>query len=92
MPEFVFKGTLIEGPEIDLIELSGLNLSDEQTDKLWEQTTPQSLLTDDLGCEEIEVEGQDDIPGMSDSIYQYHCVEREAFILRLRTAILNYLE
>lgn len=84
MPEFVFKGTLIEGPDIDLVELAGLNLSDEQEFKLWEQITPRDLLVNDLWCEEIELEEQDDIPGMSDSVYEYRCGEREEFILRLR--------
>ena len=88
--DFVILGTLIEGPEIDLIELSGLELTEEEQQRIWDEITPRRILVEDLLCEEIEIEEFDDAPGLSDSSYEYLCGPREQFIERLRKVLLRY--
>ena len=88
--DFVILGTLIEGPEIDLIELSGLELTEEEQQRIWDEITPRRILVEDLLCEEIEIEEFDDAPGLSDSVYEYRCGPREQFIERLRKVLLRY--
>jgi hypothetical protein len=90
--EFVFTGTLIEGPDIDLVALSGLELSEEDMDRIWDEISPQGLLVDVLNVEEIEAGEIDSIPGMSDSYYEYRCGPKTEFIAKLRSALLQLLE
>jgi hypothetical protein len=93
--EFTFTGTLIEGPDIDLIEISGLQLSEDDEELLWSENDRRQFLIDNELCEEIELEGEEDesdIPGMSDSLYEYCCGARDDFVASLRSAILEELE
>lgn len=89
--EVVFRGTLIEGPGVDLIRLAGLNPSDSSEEAIWNQISRRSLLVDVLGCEEIEIESVDEIPGLSDSLFEYRCGPSSVFIPKLRQALLDYL-
>lgn len=88
--DFVFSGSLVDGPSIDLIELSGLELTDDEQDRVWENTSPRDLL-DEAGCEEIELEEFEGGPGMSDTFYEYRCGPKETFVSELRAVLLRYL-
>lgn len=87
---FVIQGTLIEGPSVDLIALSGVQLTEGEEEKIWEEISPRTLLVEILDCEEIELEEFDEVPGMSDKVYEYRCGPREEFIERLSDALLHY--
>jgi hypothetical protein len=93
--EFTFTGTLIEGPDVDLVKLSGLRLTDAEEEMLWDEIDRRHFLIDNDLCEEIELEGEEDesdIPGMSDSVYEYRCGAKNEFVARLRSAILKELD
>ena len=83
---FAFRGTLMEGPEIDLIALAGLTLTNVQ-EKLWDHTNQRELLSECLSCEEILVEKSDKVPGLSDSYFEYRCDDRAQLVKELREAI-----
>jgi hypothetical protein len=82
--DLVFTGSLIDGPHIDLVGLAGIQLSDDEHDRLWDDTSPRDLLVDILDCEEIELYEIDDMPGRSDRFFEYRCGPREEFIEKLR--------
>lgn len=90
--EFTFSGTLISGPDVDLVALSGLQLSDADEERLWESITRRRLLLDYLLCEEIKLDEIEGGPGNSDSLFEYRCGEKEAFVSKLRNAILDQLK
>jgi hypothetical protein len=87
--ELIFYGTLIEGPDVDLIDLSGLDLTAEEQERVWSEVSPRTLLVEELDCEEIELDEFEGGPGMSDSRYEYRCGPRHAFIARLAAVLLR---
>ena len=89
-----FKGTLVEGPEVNLLELSGLELTWLDYKKIWEQDdsiNQRDLLIWHLDCEEFELYEIDDSPMHSDVYYEYHCGEFDEFIKNLRDWITKLL-
>jgi hypothetical protein len=90
--ELTFTGSLIEGLSVDLISLAGLELTDEQCDRIWGKISPRDVLVEHLHCEEIELDSSDDLPGMSDSTFEYRCGPRAVFIQRLKEVLLGLLE
>ena len=78
--EFVFNGSLIEGLDVDLVEISGLKLTDEEIERIWDNISPRDLIVDnELWCEEIELHEIDEVPGQSDSYYEYRCGNYDEF-------------
>jgi antitoxin component YwqK of YwqJK toxin-antitoxin module len=94
--EFVFRGSLIDGLEIDLLELSGLELTYSDVDKIQGDVDYRELLTVELDCVEIELceigEEADEIPGQSDSYYEYQCGDKDQFVRKLRAWVIKFLE
>jgi hypothetical protein len=86
-----FKGTLVEGPEISLSDLSGLELTYSDSDKIWTNINPRDALEEYLDCEEFELYEIDESPMHSDVYYEYYCGDFDEFISKLRTWILDYL-
>jgi hypothetical protein len=90
-----FKGTLTEGPELNLLELSGLELTWSDYLKIWEKNdsiNERDLLIWHLDCEEFELNEIDDSPMHSDVYVEYYCGDFNEFISKLRMWILNYLK
>ena len=87
--KFVFYGTLIDGPGIDLLELAGLDLSDEDHDRLWNDLSPRALLAECECVEEFEEGDDDGFP--SDVWYSYEATSKERLSDELRTVILERL-
>lgn len=86
---YCFTGALCNGLDVDLVELSGLELSAKEEDVLWGQICGRDLLI--WNCEvteidELEVDGP---PGCSDKYFRYECGPKKAFIKRLRSEILG---
>ena len=89
-----FKGTLIEGPEVNLLELSGLELTRLDEIKIWEQDdsiNERDLLIWHLDCEEFELYEIDDSPMHSDVYVKYYCGDFDEFLNKLRSWIIDYL-
>jgi len=89
-----FKGTFIEGPEVNLLELSGLELTWSDYIKIWKKNdsiNERDLLIWHLHCEEFELYEIDDSPMHSDVYYEYHCGDFDEFISKLRAWITGYL-
>lgn len=87
--DLVIEGSLMDGPDLDLIDLSGLSLTDDEVDRLWNDVSPRELLIEHLECEEVEIEEIDHAPGFTDRYVQYHCGGRSDFVMRLRETILE---
>ncbi len=90
--EFVFRGSLINGLEIDLLKLSGIELTLSDVDKIWGDTNERVVVTEELDCEEIDLYESDDMPGQSDSYYEYRCNNKGEFVRKLRAWIIKLLE
>ena len=88
---FEFTGTLMEGPEIDLIELSGLKITEEQEQQIWDQINSRDLLMSCPCVDEIEEESIDDAPGLSDTYFSYTAESKEQLGQELKEAILGIL-
>jgi hypothetical protein len=86
-----FEGTLMSGPDIDIIALAGLSLSSEEEDRLWNVTNPRDLLVARTSCEETPLYETDDAPGLSDSYFQYDHADSDVLAAELREAILAIL-
>lgn len=84
--KFTFTGTLMDGPDIDIIELSGLSLTDEETDKLWSKTNARTLLLECPALEEIKLD-ETDAPLYSDVYYRYEAPSKEKLQEELKAAI-----
>jgi len=88
--EYCIKGSLVDGLELDLVALAGLELTDEQRDRLWEAIDQRSLLTDELDCAEIDLYETDGAPGISDRYVEYRCGPKKDFVKRLRAVLLKF--
>jgi hypothetical protein len=91
-PALRFRGTLIDGPDIDVIKMSGLELTGDEEEKLWSRTTPRQLVNECISCDEMEIERLDDGPGRSDSIYEYVVDDKAKFVVELQGAIRKRLQ
>lgn len=92
---FVFKASLVDGPDINLVRTSGLNLSPEQEDALWRKTNWRSLLAqcEAAGaCAEIVLKELDSSPGMSDILYEYRCNDRAQFVQCLASSLIAVIQ
>jgi len=85
-------GDLLDGLDIDIVAYSEFGaLTDEQHDKLWNETTNISLVEMCSHCELIET-GQWDAPGQSTTFYSLITNEPEKFKQELRQLIKTILE
>lgn len=80
-----FSGRLIEGPNLDLLEIAGLSLSEEDEEYLWGRVSRRDLLLS-TSCEETLVNQIDDAPGLADYYYEY-TAHRSTLRDELRAAI-----
>lgn len=84
---FVFSGSLVDGPSIDLIKIAGLDLNDQDCDRLWNTISPIELL-DECDCVDKLVVGEnDEFPGQSDQFYQYEATSLDRLKSELRSVI-----
>ena len=86
---FVFRGSLMEGPDIDLLSLAGLQLTDSEEDSLWSMTNPRDLLLE-CGCidETLQREDEERI-NCADKYFTYRAPNRKVLVAELREAILR---
>ncbi len=87
--EFVFSGSLLDGLSVDLIDLAGLDLDDDERDRIWERLTPRDVLIEYCDCAEIDIDEFEGGPGMSDRYFEYRCGNKREFVERLRAALLE---
>lgn len=87
--EFIMTGTLIGGLDIDLVALSGIQLTEDEHCELWDEVSERDFLLWHLECEEFEIKTVDCVPGMSDSWYEYRCGDKDIFLTKLRAAIID---
>ncbi len=88
---FVFRGTRMEGPDVDITSLAGLDLTEAEQEMLWDAVNERDLLLSCPCVTEIEEDTIDDAPGLSDSYYRYEATSREDLIKELREAIQEIL-
>ena len=66
----IFEGSLMDGVNEDLPTWCGLSLTDEDDEKIWEETNPIDLL---MRCPSINYyeKGGPDTPRFSDTYYKF---------------------
>lgn len=84
-----FGASLMDGPSVSLIGVSGLSRSDQLQDHLWDDHNWQSLLEECHSVSTVEVGQQDDVPGMSDVFYWVPVDNPLQFGRELRLAIIR---
>lgn len=82
----------MDGPDIDVIAISGLSLTETEKERLWAETSPLELLRDCPSVEESEVGEVDEMPGQSDVFYEFHVRSKQVLESELRCAILARLK
>jgi hypothetical protein len=87
-----FEGTLIEGPNVNLLELAGVKLDEATEQRLWDNINARDLLLLCPSCEEILLEEVDEFPGMSDSFFEYQCGDRAQLAIELAASIRSVLD
>ena len=88
---FIFHGSLTDGPEFNLLQFAGLDLTDEEHDRLWDRTNPRDFLLQALDIDEIVLDDFEGGPGQSDVFYEYRYASEEDFVRDLRKALFRYL-
>lgn len=73
------------------MDLSGLELTYSDSDKIWTNINPRDALEEYLGCEELLLYEIDDSPMHSDVYYEYYCGDFDEFVNKLRAWIIDYL-
>lgn len=87
--EFCITGALCNGLDVNLVQLSGLELTDEEHDFLWNKISERDFLLWHCDLTEIDVFETDGPPGHSDRYFRYECGPKKEFIERLRIEILD---
>lgn len=88
----VFRGSLIDGPEKSIERLSGLSLTDDQWEFIFDNFNERQLLLECDSLVEIEEEEFEGGPGQSDTYYRYEADAPEEFKRELAALILEKLE
>lgn len=88
----VFQGSLIDGPEKSIERLSGLALTDDQWEYIFDNFNERELLLECGSLVEIEEEEFEGGPGQSDTYYRYEADDPEEFKRELAALILEKLE
>jgi len=89
LEEMTFSGSLMDGPDLDLVAFAGLELTDEESDRLVDETNMRDLLCECESVQEVEKYEVDEITGMSDVYYEYCVSFPEGLRGELRTLILE---
>jgi hypothetical protein len=86
----LFRGSYMNGLDIDLVKWAGLSLSDEQHDKLWGDINETDLLGHcrhaHIDVDEYD-EDDDDSPTMSNTYYTVYSNDVDALKLELKQVI-----
>jgi len=89
LEEMILSGSLMDGPDLDLVAFAGLELSDEESDRLVDETNMRDLLCECESVQEVEKYEVDEIPGMSDVYYEYRVSDPVGLREEVRTLILD---
>jgi hypothetical protein len=87
-----FSASLVNGPDINLLNVSGLHGTDELHDAVWGSYTWKRLLEECPSAEIIKVDTWDELPSMSDTFYWVAVNDAKQFRSELRSAIVSALK
>jgi hypothetical protein len=85
-----FGASLIDGPQVDLASIAGLQLSDNASDRLVDQCSWQAILDGCSAAHCIEI-GEQDGPGVSDVFYWVSVTHPEELARQIREFIVRQL-
>ncbi len=88
----VFRGSLVDGPGESIEKLSGLSLTDDQWEFIYDNFNARELLLECGSLVEIEEGEFEGGPGQSDTYYRYEADDPEEFKRELAALILEKLE
>ena len=84
---------MMDGPNVNVLAWAGIDLSDEEHDKIFGQHTIESLVELCASADlEVTEEFEGDVPGSSDTFYVVKIDEPEEFKRELRQLIDDLLE
>jgi len=86
-----FSASLMNGPDTDLLKISGLHYTDELNDAVWGRYTWKNLVEDCSSADLIEIDSRDELPCMSDTFYWVAVANAKHFREELRSAMLSAL-
>ncbi|MFK8050732.1 MAG: hypothetical protein AB8B81_20070 [Halioglobus sp.] len=88
---FTFTGSVADGPDIDLVAMSGLKFTVQEQERLWRHIDPRTFLIEYLNMEETIrwTRGEDESSNNAELSYSYN--SREGFIYALRNGLLALL-
>lgn len=85
-----FSASRMDGPNIDIFEVSGLPWTDDINDGVWGNTNWESLF---YCCPEVDFQEEetiDEVPGQSDTYFTISIHDPRKFARELRVAMLSY--
>jgi hypothetical protein len=85
-----FSASRMDGPDIDIFQVSGLPCTDEISDGVWGNTNWEELFS---CCPEVDLQEEetiDEIPGQSDTYFTVSVHDPRKFASELRIAMLSY--
>ena len=82
--QHVCNGSLMDGLDIDLLDWAGIDYTDDEYEKFWEDVNDRKIM-DDCDNSEFEVTGEiDEIPGQSDEFFKVYTWNIEALKNEIR--------
>lgn len=88
---FKLTGTLDGPDDFDLASFAGLELTDDQYDKLWSVTNPNAILYECPCVNVIEKSEFEGLPGQSDVFFEYEATSADLLREELKVAIMRTL-
>lgn len=88
----VFEGSYIDGCSVNIVSWCGLELTDEQHDKLVNASNETDLLEAAGADVQIDCAAEDLPPGMNDTWYSVNCDDIKAFKAGLQSTILRLIK
>ena len=88
---FTFTGSVANGPDIDLVAMSGLKFTAQEQERLWRYVDPRTFLIEHLSIEETICGtcSEGNLSNSTELSYSYN--SREGFIYALRNGLLALL-
>lgn len=87
---YEFSASRMDGPDIDIFQVSGLPCTDEISDGVWGNTNWEELFS---CCPEVDLQEEetiDEIPGQSDTYFTVSVHDPRKFARELRVAMLSF--
>jgi hypothetical protein len=83
-----FGGSMMDGPDVDVVAWAGVQLTEEEEDRLWSEHSVTDLL-EECGGVYVATEEGPDVPLYSDTFFTVFAPSAESLREELAAVILN---